>query len=327
MSAVRNKQRLLHLYKYLMENTDEEHQVTTNELVTFLKKEDANASRKTVRDDIEVLIEEGVDVIVTRSYCNSYFIGERQFEVPEIKLLIDGIAANRSLTTDKKVKIISDLLGTLSKYQREKLQDQIHYSLPCSSGNERFFYNLDTIVDAINNQKKVRFQYLDFSQAAKKILRNDGEIYQCSPYRITCSNNRFYMIGYTDKKQDIVCFRIDRMLHTELMSEKGKEMPQNFDIDSYINHSYDMCFGEEYDVVLRCDNETMHTVIDNFGTDAKIWRADKDSFCVKARANVSPTFFSWVFQFAGAVRIVSPVSVRTKYQVMLHKAARSSEGK
>ena len=101
MSVLKNKQRLLHLYRYLMENTDEEHQATTNDLVSFLRQEDANASRKTVKDDIEVLIEEGADIVTTKSYYNSYFIGSRMLEIPEVKMLIDGIAANVSLSADQ----------------------------------------------------------------------------------------------------------------------------------------------------------------------------------------------------------------------------------
>ena len=98
MSAIRNKQRLIHLYRYLMDYTDEDHQATTNDLVDFLTREDANASRKTVKDDIEVLMEEGVDIVVSKSFYNSYFVGSRTFEIPEIKLLVDGIAPNKSIS-------------------------------------------------------------------------------------------------------------------------------------------------------------------------------------------------------------------------------------
>ena len=114
MSVIRNKQRLLHLYRYLMENTDEEHQVTTNDLVQFLKQEDANASRKTVKDDIEILVKEGVDIITTKSYYNSYFIGERDFEIPEITFLVDSVEASVSLTEEKKQKMVEKLLSCIT---------------------------------------------------------------------------------------------------------------------------------------------------------------------------------------------------------------------
>ena len=113
MSVIRNKQRLLHLYRYLMENTDEDHQITTNDLVQFLKQEDANASRKTVKDDIEVLVKEGIDIITTKSYYNSYFIGERTFEIPEITFLVDSIESNASLT-------ITPLTGSRKRSARGK---------------------------------------------------------------------------------------------------------------------------------------------------------------------------------------------------------------
>ena len=117
-----------------MENTDEEHQATTNDLVSFLRQEDANASRKTVKDDIEVLIEEGADIVTTKSYYNSYFIGSRMLEIPEVKMLIDGIAANVSLSADQKEKLIEKLLGTLSIHQAKDLRKGIVYY--GTAGNE-----------------------------------------------------------------------------------------------------------------------------------------------------------------------------------------------
>ena len=147
MSAIRNKQRLIHLYRYLMEYTDEEHQVTTNDLVEFLREEDANASRKTVKDDIEVLVEEGIDIIVNKSFYNSYFVGSRLFEVPEIQLLVDGIASNKSISKEKKEKIIGKLLSLLSVYQAEKVEKNLHYEDHYGSLGGQLYYNIaDTIL-------------------------------------------------------------------------------------------------------------------------------------------------------------------------------------
>ena len=161
MSAIRNKQRLIHLYRYLMENTDEEHQVTTKELVDFLRKEDANVSRKTVRDDLDVLIEEGMDIIVTKSFYNSYFVGSRTFEVPEIKLLVDGVAANKSISKEKKEKIIRKLLSLLSVYQAEKIRKHLHFENNVSFISEQLYYTIDKISDAISENRKISFCYCD----------------------------------------------------------------------------------------------------------------------------------------------------------------------
>ena len=149
MSAIRNKQRLIHLYRYLMDNTDEDHQATTNDLVDFLTREDANASRKTVKDDIEVLMEEGVDIVVSKSFYNSYFVGSRTFEVPEIKFLVDGIAPNRSISKEKKGKLIGKLLSLLSVYQADKIRKNLYIGNNSGTMSEQIYYSVDRITEAI----------------------------------------------------------------------------------------------------------------------------------------------------------------------------------
>ena len=159
MSAIRNKQRLIHLYRYLMDYTDEDHQATTNDLVDFLTREDANASRKTVKDDIEVLMEEGIDIVVSKSFYNSYFVGSRTFEVPEIKLLVDGIAPNKSISKEKKGKLIGKLLSMLSVYQAEKIRKNLYVGNSSGTTGEQIYYSCDRITEAICEGRKIEFMY------------------------------------------------------------------------------------------------------------------------------------------------------------------------
>lgn len=314
MSTIRNKQRLLHLYRFLQENTDEDHQATTNDLVAFLKREDANASRKTVKDDIEVLIEEGIDIVMTKSYYNSYFIGNRIFELSEVKYLADMIASSRSLTNEKKEKLIGKLLSTVSIHQAEKMREMISYSKD-RIDSEQLYYNTYVIMDAIRKGKKIEFLYYDYSPTGERVLRHNGEIYICSPYGTACSDNRYYMVGYSDKHEHIVCFRIDSMLRASIIeNEPAVKMPDDFALDKYIDSLFDMQVGEEQEIVMECCNDMMRVIIDTFGSRMETWKSTVDSFYVKTHVNVSPSFWGWLVKYEGKIRIISPVSVLNQYQ-------------
>ncbi len=232
MSIIRNKQRLFHLYRYLLKYTDEEHQASTNDLVKLLREMDAHASRKTVKDDIEVLAREGVDVITTKSYYNSFFIGSRQFEVPEIKILTDAVAANESLTSEQKRKLIDKLLSQLSVHQAEKLEKAILFS-EAHGENEQLYYHVDKITDAICEGKKVKILCFDQPAAetenpkegAAKLLHNvrqklpggGGKTHILTPVAITCRDNCFYLIGRKGAGNEQAAFRLDRIAKTTII--------------------------------------------------------------------------------------------------------------
>ena len=318
MSTIRNKQRLLHLYRYLMENTDEEHQVTTNDLVALLRKEDANVSRKTVKDDIEVLIEEGTDIVTTKSYYNAYFIGNRLFEVPEIELLVDGIAANVSLTLEQKEKLIGNLLGMLSVHQAHKVRKKIVYS--GSSRNEQSYYNVDRITDAINEEKKIEFRYSNIRFDGNNGIGSSENIYVITPYFLTCRENRFYVIGQCTETQVIKAFRIDLINKTRVLDEAGEPVPEDFSLEEYTRALFQMQKGPLTEVILKCRNEMMGEILDKFGENCDRWKSTPGSFYVKALVCVSSAFYAWIFQHCGEISIISPVTVLNGYLDMLRKA-------
>ena len=235
MGTIRNKQRLIHLYRYLVRYTDEEHQVTTNDLVQFLKEEDANASRKTVKDDIEILMSEGIDIVMTKSYYNSYFVGSRPFEIPEIIMLVDGIAANVSLSTEKKKKLIDKLLSQLSIYQEEKIKKHVCFTADHRISSEQLYYSIDQTREAIHENKKIEFQYIDFAPNGEQILKENGTTYLITPFAITCSSNRYYVLGYDEDREEMICLRLDRMVRTKILDERGAEIPENQQAEEYLN--------------------------------------------------------------------------------------------
>lgn len=325
MSVLRNKQRLLHLYRYLMENTDEEHQATTNDLVAFLRQEDANASRKTVKDDIEVLIEEGTDIVTTKSYYNSYFVGSRLFEIPEVKMLIDGIAANISLSTDQKEKLIEKLLGTLSVHQAHDLRKGIVYT--GNAGNEQFYYNIDRITEAIRENRKIGFQYFDYRGNGDRTLKDNGRTYVITPYFLTCRNNCFYVIGDCSGTGAISVFRTDLMTKACVLNDAGDPVPEGFVPGEYMRAMFRMEPGPVTEVVLKCSNEMMVRIRDKYGEDFESWKGTADCFYARIRVCLSKAFYAWIFQNDGEIRIVSPASAVNGYTEMIRKALRQESGR
>ena len=327
MSVIRNKQRLLHLYRYLMENTDEDHQITTNDLVQFLKQEDANASRKTVKDDIEVLVKEGIDIITTKSYYNSYFIGERTFEIPEITFLVDSIESNASLTEEKKQKIIEKLLRMLSKYQASKVRVSTAIRPNRGTGSEQLYYTVDRITEAISEGKKIEFQYMEYNISKEKVLCNDGDSVCLTPMVMMSGYDCYYMLGYDSEENGVCAYRVDRMLRTRMRNELGDPRAKEIDLDTLIDGLFGMQTGEATEVVLECTNDMMGTIIDRFGIDADTWKSTPDSFYVKKVVCLSPAFYAWVFGHAGKIRIVSPVGVVNEYMNMLRNNLRNEKRK
>lgn len=310
MSAIRNKQRLIHLYRYLMENTDEDHQATTNELVDFLRREDANVSRKTVKDDIDVLTEEGIDIIVTKSFYNSYFIGSRTFEVPEIKLLADGVASSKTISMEKKKEIIRKLLSMLSVFQAEKIEKLLHFDNNASAVSEQLYYTIDRISDAISEKHRISFGYCDPAKGGGK---GEEKHIVLTPIVIRSSNNHFYVCGYRKEGGKPKVYRLDRMRQTRVLEEKGDPQPDRAKVDRYLRSLFDMETGEMTDVTLECSDEIAEVVRERFGQDAETWRSTQDRFYIKVPISVSAAFYGWVFRYGGKIRIAAPATVREDY--------------
>ena len=194
--GIRNKQRPFRLLRYLFENTDEEHPVTTSELVEIFQAEDAHASRKTVKDDIDILVKEGFDIITVRSTQNSFFFGSRSLEVPELKLLIDAVSSCRFISKEKSAVLIDKLKKMTSRGQADKLTRHMYVADRLKADNHQLLYIVDTITDAINAGTKIRFQYFDYNASKERFLRHGGAEYIVSPYALLWDDNNYYTMHF-----------------------------------------------------------------------------------------------------------------------------------
>ena len=323
MTSIRNKQRPFRLLKYLYENTDEEHPISTTELVRIFVAEDAHAKRKTVKDDIDVLVGEGFDVVTVRGRNNSFFLGTRKFELPEVKLLIDAVSSSRFISAEKSETLINKLTDMVSRHQAEKVCRHLYTAEHVKADNKQIYYIVDAVTDAINEGKKIRFQYFDYDGKKEKCLRHDGAEYSVSPYALVWDDSHYYMCGYSDAKQMIVNYRVDRMCNTEIKDEKAVALPEGFSMDDYVRKQFHMFARDETVVVLECRDDMMKYIIDQFGEEVETRKVSEDTFQAKVHVADSPTFYGWVFPFEGKIQIVEPEEIREKYRSMVKAADRT----
>lgn len=318
------KPRILYLKKILEERTDEENPLSTKQLINILNDEyGISAHRTTVTKDIEALQEFGMDIVTIHSTQSKYFVASRKFELPELKLLIDAVESSKFITKKKSDALIEKIHTMTSPGQVAKLKRNNYVVNRIKPDNEQIYYIIDTINDAINAGKQISFQYYDYTGLKKKELKNKGEIYKYSPYKLLWSGDNYYVIGYSEKKSKVVNFRVDRIAGMpEILDKDILPMPDDFDIENFTKEVFFMFPGEKVMVDLRCDNSLMKTMVDCFGEDVTTLAYDMTSFRVQTEVSASPTFFGWLFGFNGKVQILAPESLKEQYKQMIMNASK-----
>lgn len=316
------KPRILCLLKLMERYTDEEHQLTTSELSELLEKEYGIAvHRITFKRDIESLQAMGYDIVETRSSQNKYFLGSRDFELPELKLLIDAVESSKFITASKSKTLIDKINNLTSVYQKDKLKRNNYVVKNVKPNNEQIYYIVDAINDAINQRKQISFQYYEYTGLKKKVLKNKGEIYKLSPYHLVWNGDYYYVLGYSEKREKVISFRVDRIANTpEILDKECHLKPKDFDLNEYTKSVFFMFGCKKTRVELRCDNSLMKTIIDRFGEDVTTLAYDMESFKVIVDVEVSPTFYGWLFGFDGKVEILNPKNIKNEYNQMIDRS-------
>ena len=298
------KPRILYLLKILLERTDEEHPLSTTQLIGILNEEyGISAHRTTITKDIAALVEYGLDIVTIHSTQSKYFVASRKFELPELKLLIDAVESSKFITKKKSETLIEKIHTMTSPGQVAKLKRNNYVVNRIKPDNEQIYYIIDAINEAINAGKQISFQYYDYTGLKKKVLKNKGEIYKLNPYKLLWCGDYYYVLGYSEKKSKVINFRVDRIASKpEILDKDIIPMPDDFDIENYTKEVFFMFSGEKVLVDLRCDNSLMKTMVDRFGEDVTTLAYDMTSFRVQTEVSASPTFFGWVFGFNGKVQ-------------------------
>ena len=313
------KGRLLALKDYIYKYTDEQHSASTQEIIDEMTRQGYPCNRKTIKDDIDVLNKFGMDIITNVSRGNSFYMASREFEIPELKLLVDAVSSSRFISAAKSELLINKLTAMASKYEKEQIVPRIYTDDRIKSNNLQLYYVVDKLIEALQNKKKVRFQYSEYDADKKKVLRNNGEIYINSPYGCLWSDDFYYLIGHSEKYEKVITFRVDRIVDLEIMKESIILEFVGFNMADYAQIVIEMFDGEPQEVELVCDNELMKSVIDKFGENIKTERISDKQFKTTVLVSASKTFYAWCFRFAGQMRITSPKNVKWEYLEMIQK--------
>lgn len=317
------KPKILYLLKMLMENTDEDHKLSTKKILDMLSAADIKAERKSVYSDIVELKQYGVDVICQRGPNGGYYIGERDFELAELKLLVDSVQSSKFITKKKSNELIIKIEGLTNKYSAKELQRQVYVYDRVKTLNETIYYNVDALHNAISDNYKIAFKYYEYGIDKKRKLRNNGYDYIVSPYSLSFSDDNYYLIAHYPKYENLTHFRVDRMAEIRILDERNTNIKSvtnaNFNLGEYMKKTFDMFSGETQMVQIECDNRLINAVIDKFGEDVSIRKSDDKHFLVTTNVNVSPTFYAWVFTFGDKMKIVSPGAVANEFKNSLNR--------
>lgn len=320
-----SKLRPLYLAKILYEQTDEEHYLTTVQLINILEeKYGISAHRQTIKSEIELLRKFGIEIEEVKSIQNRYNICSRDFENSELKLLIDAVESAKFITARKSKELVAKLSSLAGDYGAEKLKRNVCCEGRIKSDNERIYIIVDTINEAINEGKKISFPYFQYNVKKQHQLKHDGEAYVLSPLHLVWNGDFYYLVGVAEDNT-IRNFRVDRIAKCPtILEENSSQAPEDFNIDDYINTTFRMFNAEHTDVELLCDNDVIDSIIDRFGENIKITEAATENFKITVNVATSHIFYSWIFGFGGKVKILGPDVVREEYVAMLDKARESA---
>ncbi len=298
----------------MLEKTDENHGLTINEIKDELESYGIKAERKSLYDDIEILQSFGLDICTVRTNTVKYYIGNRDFQIPELKLLVDAIQSSKFITRKKSLELIEKLGHLVSENDGSQLRREVYVTNRVKTVNEHIYYNVDKIHNAISENKKISFQYfkweLDTTNGNKivKTARKNGEAYRVSPWALCWDDENYYLIAYDSEAEIIKHYRVDKMERIRLLKDErdGSELYKDFNPARYAKSVFSMFGGEECEVKLLVDNNFIGVIVDRFGSDLFIVKHDEHSFTVNVNVMLSPQFYAWVFGLGGGVRILAP---------------------
>lgn len=319
------KLRLYHLAQIMLENTDDDHYITMPEIMSALEAYEVTADRRTIYADLKDLEALGIEVEgepVGGGY--RYHVVERPFELPELKLLVDAIQSSKFITERKTNALIRKLEKLVSKYEAMKLQRQVYVSGRIKTMNESIYYTVDTIHNAISENRKIRFQYFQWNVKKEMELRHDGAYYHISPWGLSWDAENYYLIGYDSEAGKIKHYRVDKMLRLQMSDEKreGKEHFKKLDMADYAKKSFGMFGGREEKVKLLVENTLAGVIIDRFGKDIMLIPSDEEHFTVNVDVHVSTQFFGWIISLGERVKILGPEEVVAQMKEEIQRLAR-----
>ena len=316
------KERILMLLQYLKENTDEETPASNADIRKMFREKGESVSMPTLRDDIASLRRYGYDIDVNEvnGVGTYYKYLNRDWSLPELQILTDAVSAGQFLSSEKTGMLIDKLRQMAGPSERKKLRPSILTAQHVKAPNEQLLYTVQTIQEAIDADRRITFRHDAYDAQLRRQPKHDGYVYEVSPYATIWKKDRYYLVGWSEKHGSIANFRIDRMELPKLSRKKRHPVPDDLRLEDHSDKIFSMFDGPEETVTLRCRPHLMNMIVDQFGTDLEIPRRDEKSLDAIVTVHLSPTFYGWLFQFAGEMTVVAPDYVCEQYAARLQTA-------
>ena len=313
----RQKLKLLYLAQFFAVETDEEHPVTLERIRKHLADRGIDCERRTLYDDIRLLQDYGMDIIGEKKKQYVYYLASREFELAELKLLADTVAAARFITGRKSRQLIKKIASLTSRHLAGQLDRQVYVTGRVKAQNESIYYNVDAIHRGINENRQISFHYFGYDLAKNRVKRRQGERYHVSPYILSWDNENYYMVAHYSRYEGLSHFRVDKMAELQVEEEPRQPLGKELDPGAYCQSVFGMYSGEAALVKVRFDADLVGVVIDRFGKGVSLSRVDGRSFEANLHVAVSPVFLSWLFQFGEKAEVLSPAPVRAQMKAHL----------
>ncbi len=321
------KNKLLFLYKLLTERTDEDHPLTTQQIIDILEENGIGAERKSIYTDMEALRLMGLDVQSRKGRNAGWFVGERDFQLPELKLLMDAVQSSRFITQRKSDALIRKLEKLASTHQARQLQRQVYVSGRIKTMNESIYYNVDKLHMAISGARVITFKYFDYNIKKEKVFRQEGRRYTVTPFGLIWNNENYYLAAFDHNSGQLRHYRVDKMAEIALttLPRQGEQGLKNFHLADYAQKHFGMYRGDEVNVTLRGHRSMIGVVLDRFGQDVILVPDGEDHFTVTLPVVISPQFFGWLFGLDGGVELIRPAAAAEQYRAHLARQIKQYE--
>ncbi len=303
--------KLVKLWELLCQETDENHPMSTNTIIKKLADIGITVARKSLYRDIEILNQCGYEVLCNHSRANEYYVVDRQFNMPELHILMDAIQAAAFITPKKTKELVNKVASLGGSRAGETMKKNIVVFNNTKNTNEAIFFSVNEIVSAIQAHKKIEFRYFKYDINHNKLYSRDGDVYSCSPIATIFSDDKYYMFSYDSKHHGITHYRVDRMDEVTISEDEAEDLPEDlhFDVSEYKRSLFGMYHGDLEEVKIVLDKSLIDIVYDKFGDKVKMKPFEENKVVFTVNVQISPMFIGWACSFGEKMRIVSPASV------------------
>lgn len=325
-----HKIKLLKLMELFRQETDEEHPLVATVICEKLAARGVPCDRRTLSRDIKVLNDNGYEVMsVMIGHEKAYYVEDRSFAVPELKVLIDAVQAASFITEKKTQELIGKIAALGGSNRAEILQSNMVCFNTRKHSNESIYYNVGFLEEALRQKKKVVFLYHDLDENGEKVYRRKGHHYIVEPIALVFNEDNYYLVSYSSRHGSTANYRVDRMTDVKVVDEPITDVALSLreDVSEYTEQAFKMYGGDPVDIVIEYDDKLIGVVYDKFGEGTKMMRSSENKIVATVKVRISPTFWGWLFQFGKQMRILSPDSVKNEYKKQVAILTEQGEAK